>query len=123
LLGLTGLSLLISLLLIFCTTPQQQNSWPVAVLMNVTYVAAMIGFFALLLWDIFTQRPWWMRILPTVGITSGFLYIAYFTLLKSLLSPSIQRLEPALNLLWIVAIVCLVLSDVVKSKARRRTLR
>jgi len=118
--GLTALSLFISVLLIFGTTPQQQHTWPVAAVMNVTYVEALLGFFALVLWGISTRLPWWSRIMLTIGSVCGFLYIGYFTLLQPFVPPSMHWLEPALNSLWIVALVCLLLGS---SRARRRASR
>ena len=123
LLGLTALSLLVGLLLMFGTTPQQQSSWPVAALMTVTYVATLLGFFMLLMRGIASQRPWWARILSTIGVVGLFLAIGYLTLLEPLVPPSIHRLEPALTSLWIVAFVCLVVGDVVSSRVRRRASR
>jgi hypothetical protein len=111
------------LLLIYGTTPEQQQTWPVATLISVTFVAEVLGFFVLFMQGIALERHWRARILSTIGVVVAFLFIGYFTLLEPRLPLSIHRLDPALNGLLTVALLCLVLGDVVASRARRRASR
>src|SRR5690348_12835373 len=68
LVGLIVLSLLLCGLLLFGTTPQQQRSWPVADLILVTAAVYLVGALVVLVRGVATQRPWWTRILSTIGV-------------------------------------------------------
>jgi hypothetical protein len=112
------LSLLICGLLIIGTTDQQKRFWLVVDLILVTWAIPLVGALLLLVVGVADQRPWWTRILSTIGVVGLWLILAYLTLLWQLVPADMRLPQPALVGLSIVSFVCLLVGSTVSNWAR-----